>query len=198
MPIDTLLLDLGNVLAFHDNQKLFRDLSALFGPTSPDDFRARLDGGLWRRVNTGQLPGDALRRELCERLGVEVTREDFERAWNGHFTLNQPMIDRVESLVGTVRLVLLSNTHDLHIDWLRARLPVLQRFDALVLSCEVGAMKPDALMFETALQAAQAPAHRCAFFDDLPAFVEAAANHGISARLFVDEPGFWRDYQSLT
>lgn len=187
--MNALLLDLGNVLAFHDNELLFRELATLFGSSS-EAFRARLDGGLWQRVNTGQLPGDALRAELCARLGVEVSADDFERAWCCHFTLNEPMIRAVERLVGQTRLVLLSNTHDLHVRHLRPLLPVLQRFDALVFSCEVGVMKPDPRIFEAALKVAGVRPEQAVFFDDLPRFVDAAQALGITARLFTDAERF--------
>jgi hypothetical protein len=70
--LKVLLLDLGNVFAFHDNALLFRRMAEAFGTTEAQ-LRARLDGGVWERVNRGQLPGDALRQELCARLGASGT-----------------------------------------------------------------------------------------------------------------------------
>ncbi len=121
--IDAILFDLGNVLAFHDNEKLFRELAQAF-QTTPVEMAKRLEGsGVWPRVNTGHLRGDALRQELSARFSHTPTREEFERAWSSHFSLNVPMIRLVESLVGRVKLVLLSNTHDLHVAHLRPQLP---------------------------------------------------------------------------
>lgn len=74
-PIQALILDLGNVLAFHDNARLFAELGRVF-EVSEEAMRARLDGGLWDRVNRGQLPGDALRKEFVARLGHHVSPGD--------------------------------------------------------------------------------------------------------------------------
>lgn len=179
--IDAVILDLGNVLAFHDNDKLFTELSRLFRA----DVRARVEGsGLWEGVNKGRFKGDALRQELVARTGTQVSREDFERAWSCHFTLNPPMIRHAEALVGKVKLALLSNTHDLHVAYLRPLLPVLERFDALVLSCEVGAMKPEEAIYRRALDALKVEAHRAVFFDDLEPYVRAAEKYGLHARVF--------------
>jgi putative hydrolase of the HAD superfamily len=179
--IDAVIFDLGNVLAFHDNELLFRELSRLF----KGDVRARLEGsGTWERVNKGFLKGDALRRELVARLGAEVSREDFERAWSCHFTLNPPMIRNVEALVGHVKLALLSNTHDLHVAHLRPLIPVLEKFDALILSCEVGAMKPEEVIYRRAVEALKVEPPRAVFFDDMEPYVRAAERFGLNARVF--------------
>lgn len=187
--IDALILDLGNVLAFHDNEKLFSEMARAFGSTR-EAMRARLDGGLWERVNRGQLPGDALRLELVARLGREVGPVEWFNLWNCHFTVHDEMVREVERLAGRIRLVLLSNTHDQHVAWLRPRLPVLERFDGLVLSCEVGAMKPDEAIYRRALELARVPAHRAAFFDDVPRYAEAASALGLHGRVFTTAEAF--------
>src|SRR4051812_43378609 len=120
MSLDALILDLGNVLAWHDNDKLFAEMARAFG-TTPPAMKERLDGGLWERVNRGQLPGDSLRLELVKRLGKEISAKEWFEVWNCHFTLNEPMISMVQFLVGQVKLVLLSNTHDQHIEYLRPK-----------------------------------------------------------------------------
>lgn len=182
--IEAVIFDLGNVLAFHDNAKLFRELAALYGST-PDALKQRLEGSaIWEHANKGHLKGDALRLALAQRLGATPSEPDFVRAWSCHFTLNPPMVRLVERLVGKVRLVLLSNTHDLHVANLRPLLPVLERFDALVLSCEVGHMKPEPEIYALALAAAKAPPHRAVFFDDVEAYVEGAKRAGLHAHVF--------------
>ncbi|MBM4778423.1 MAG: HAD-IA family hydrolase [Archangiaceae bacterium] len=194
--IDALILDLGNVLAFHDNEKLFAEMARVFG-TSREAMRQRLDGGLWHEVNTGRLPGDSLRRELIARLGHEVSPVEWFNLWNCHFTLHDSMIRETERLVGRLRLVLLSNTHDQHIEYLRPLLPVLSRFDGLVLSYEVGHMKPDREIYERALEVAQVPASRAAFFDDVQRYADAANSLGMHGRVFTTTDAFREQLRAL-
>ncbi|MDP3503162.1 MAG: HAD family phosphatase [Myxococcales bacterium] len=194
--IDALILDLGNVLAFHDNERLFEQMARAFG-SSREAMRERLDGGLWDRVNRGLLPGDSLRQELIARLGHEISAEAWFALWNCHFTLYDEMIREVEGLVGRVRLVLLSNTHDQHIEFLRPKLPLLQRFDGLVLSYEVGHVKPERQIYERALALAAVEPGRAAFFDDVPRYAEAATSLGLHGRVFTTVAAFREQLRAL-
>lgn len=196
MSIDALILDLGNVLAFHDNVKLFAEMARAFG-TTPEAMKERLDGGLWERVNRGQLPGDALRVELVQRLGREIGAKDWFELWNCHFTINEPMISMVQFLVGQLKLVLLSNTHDLHVAWLRPKLPVLEQFDALVLSCDVGLVKPEKAIYEKALAAAGTAPWKTAFFDDVKSYAIGATQVGMHGRVFTTVEQFQEDLAKL-
>jgi HAD superfamily hydrolase (TIGR01509 family) len=72
------------------------------------------------------------------------------------------------------------------LDWLG----VTPLADALVLSCEVGAAKPSARIFQRALQALGVSAGAALFVDDNPGFCAAAAALGIRAAQIVrGEPG---------
>lgn len=196
MAISALVLDLGNVLVFHDNVLLFARLAERFG-VSPEDLKARLEGGLWDRVNRGQLPGDALRVELVRRLGVEVSPEEFFALWCCHFTVHEEMVAEVERLLGQKRLVLLSNTHDLHVRWCQERVPLLHRFDALVLSCEVGLVKPEPGIYQRALDAAKVAPEEAVFFDDVERFARAAEAVGMHGRVFTTVAQFRADLAAL-
>ncbi len=195
--LDALILDLGNVLVFHDNTLLFDKLAAAFGTTVPR-MKARLDDDVWDRVNTGRLPGDALRLQLQRNLGGEVSADAFYALWNCHFTLNAPMVKKVESLVGTLKLALLSNTHDLHVRFLRPQLPVLERFDTVVLSYEEQLIKPAPELYRRALQRLGVAADRAAFFDDVQRYADGATAVGIHGRLFTTVEDFERQLAALT
>ena len=195
--LDALILDLGNVLVFHDNALLFERLAKAFG-TTVASMKARLDDDVWEKVNTGRLPGDALRAQLQQNLGGEVSAEDFYALWNCHFTLNAPMVRRVEALVGTLKLALLSNTHDQHVRFLRPQLPVLERFDTLVLSYEEQLMKPSPELYRRALQRLGVAPQRAAFFDDVQRYADGASAVGIHGRLFTTVEAFDEDFAALT
>ncbi|MFZ5469629.1 MAG: HAD family hydrolase [Myxococcota bacterium] len=184
-----LVLDLGNVLAFHDNALLFRRLAERAGKSAQELHRA-FDGELGERINKGKLPGDTLRLEICRRLGMDISPPEFFELWNCHFTLNTPMVSLVESLVGRVKLFLLSNTHDLHFAWLRPRLPVLARFDGLLLSYELELAKPEPAIFREAVRRAGVAPGEVAFFDDVSRYVEAARREGLCAHVFTTVENF--------
>jgi len=63
------------------------------------------------------------------------------------------------------------------------------RFFAVINSSEIGAAKPDSLIFRTALQRVAATANEALFVDDTAANVRAAAELGIEGHQFVDHGG---------
>ncbi|HZI09326.1 MAG TPA: HAD family phosphatase [Myxococcus sp.] len=187
--VKAVLLDLGNVLAFHDNALLFTRLGARAGLTGPQ-VGQRLTGAGWTAANRGLLDAEGIRQDVCRALGVELPMEEFAPLWSSHFTVHDAVLPRVEGLVGRVRLGLVSNTNALHAAYLRPLLPVLGRFDAVVMSCEVGHVKPEPEIFARALERVGCAPGEAAFFDDLPEFVEAANALGLHGRLFTTAATF--------
>jgi glucose-1-phosphatase len=195
-PPRAIILDLGNVLVFHDNARLFLRLGQRAGLPAPE-VAQRLTGAGWTAANRGLLDAEGLRRDVCGALGVELPMEEFAPLWSSHFTVHGAVLPRVEGLAGRVKLVLLSNTNALHVAYLRPLLPLLQRFDAVLMSCEVGHVKPEPAFYQLALERAGCAPHEAAFFDDLPEFVEAANALGLRGHLFTDAPTFDAQLKAL-
>jgi putative hydrolase of the HAD superfamily len=187
--VKAVLLDLGNVLVFHDNARLFTRLGARAGLTGPE-VGQRLTGAGWTAANRGHLDAEGIRQDVCRALGVDLPMAEFAPLWSSHFTLHDAVLPRVEGLVGRVKLGLVSNTNALHAAYLRPLLPVLRRFDAVVMSCEVGHVKPEPAIFRLALEGVGCAPHEAAFFDDLPEFVDAARALGLSGHLFTTADAF--------
>lgn len=196
--VDAVILDLGNVLVFHDNAYLFRRFADVAGLKGDEQaVMAKLDRTLWDRINRGALAGDAIRKEICAALGVELEPALFFAIWNSHFRIHDEVLPIVESLIGRVKLALLSNTNDLHAQFLLPQLPLLQRFDSLLLSHELETAKPDPDFFYEALERLDVPAERAAFFDDIQEYVEAAQRLGIHGRLFTTASQFKEQLREL-
>lgn len=188
--IEVVFLDLGNVLAFHDDDVLCQRLSE-YGGALPDVIRERLLA-LWAPCNRGTLAADELRRAVSRASGAttEMDAETFFRIWTCYFRIHREVLPVVESLLGRVKVALISNTNETQWRFLRPQLPLLERFSALVLSYELGLAKPDPEIFHTALRRVGRPPEVCAFFDDVPAFAEAACAVGIQGQVFTTAANF--------
>jgi putative hydrolase of the HAD superfamily len=184
--VDAVVLDLGNVLVLHDNELLLTRFRERAGREASSPL---ISDALWGAIQSGQLDAEGIRREVCASLGAQLSTDEFDRIWNCHFTVNRAILPLVESLVGRVRLALLSNTNVIHMDYLAGELPILRRFDCLVLSHEVKKMKPEPAIFHEALRRVSAQPERAAFFDDFLDYVEAARSLGMRGYQFrsVDE-----------
>jgi len=188
--IQAVVLDLGNVLVFHDDPILFQRMSA-WGGAEPEHIRRRMLE-LWDAINRGDLAGDELRRTICQVAGSDVPMEaePFFALWNSHFRVHHEMLPMVEALLGRVKLVLLTNVNELHWRYVRPLIPMFQRFDDLVVSCELRMAKPDPEIFQTTLTRSGLRAEETAYFDDVPRYIEAARTLGIQSRVFTDAPTF--------
>jgi FMN phosphatase YigB (HAD superfamily) len=195
--IDAVFLDLGNVLVFHDDALLFRRLSD-WGGAPPELVRERMLA-LWDPINRGTLADDDLRRAVCAAAGgtTPMEADAFFALWNCHFRLNQELLPVVDALLAQVKVVLLSNVNALHWRHVRPWIPHFDRFAGVVLSYELRMAKPDPGLFRVALARAEVEPQVSAYFDDIPAFVEAACALGIHGRVFIDAPTFRRQLGEL-
>jgi putative hydrolase of the HAD superfamily len=193
--VDAVILDLGNVLVFHDDRLLLENLAAL-GPRTPEAVRAAL-AGVWEPCNRGRLAGPALRDAVATAAGASFDDDAFAAVWSSHFRVHHEVLPLVEGLLGRVKLLLLSNTNATHVAWVRGQLPLLDRFDDLVLSYELGLAKPDPAIFVEAIRRAGTAPERTAFFDDVDRYVAAASALGIRGHLFTDAARFRHQLSAL-
>lgn len=195
--IEAIVLDLGNVLVFHDDPVLFARMSA-WGGAAPERIRARMLE-LWDTINRGALAGDELRHTICRVAGAEEPMDEqaFFALWNCHFRVYADMLPILDTLVERTKVLLLSNVNERHWRHVRPLLPSLDRFFALVISCDEKMAKPDREIFELAIRRAGVPAQRIAYFDDVPKFVDVARSLGIHGRVFTDAATFRHDLREL-
>jgi putative hydrolase of the HAD superfamily len=183
-------LDLGNVLAFHDDAVLFRRMSA-WGGADPETIRRRMLA-LWDPINRGTLAGDELRQAVCRAAGREapMAEDDFFALWNCHFRIHREILPLVDALLDRAKVLLLSNTNERHWRFIRPLVPQFARFAGLVVSYELCLAKPDPEIYRIALDRAGVAPAEAAYFDDVPLFVDAACAQGIAGRIFTDAPAF--------
>jgi len=161
--------------AFHTaKRRLLSERGHFFG------FDVSSERAMWRQIVDGTF----------DALGAELDRDTlFERLWNEmacpeRYALLEGVPETLLALRERgVRLGIISN-------WDHRLRPVLEGmnlaplFDPIVISCEVGAEKPDAVIFNAALRAADLPAERCLMVGDHPrADLEGARGVGMRAVL---------------
>lgn len=186
--MQAILFDLGNVIVPFEIERTYRAMQADCG-LPVDEIAERIrTSGLYALYESGQLKTDDFFARFRDLLGMRCTLEEFKDIWSAlflpHTTVSEEL---VLALKERYRLVLLSNTNELHFNWIRPRYPILRHFDALTLSWEVQAMKPDERIFAAAVANAQCRPEECFFTDDIPRYIEAAQAYGIDAEVFTGE-----------
>jgi putative hydrolase of the HAD superfamily len=197
-----LIFDFGNVVAFFDYSRACETFGRPLGLTG-DAFlgtlRDRGLNGLVRRYECGAMSSEAFTRAVAALADLDLTHDAFAAAWSDIFRLNRPVAELIVALKRRgYRLVLGSNTNELHARQFRRQFAdILGHFDRLVLSYEVGHVKPSAPFYHACAEAAGADRGDCVFIDDLPENVDGARRAGLRGVHFRDVPGLLRDLAAL-
>ena len=188
-----LIFDFGNVVAHFDYRVACATLGRPLG-LSGEALLERVRGlgfsPLVQEYESGKISAEAFSRGFCDLVGLEITHDEFARAWVDIFRLNEPIAEVVADLKRRgYTLVLGSNTNDLHaVQFRRQFAATLAHFDRLILSYEIGHIKPSAAFYHACAEAAGDPPSECLFIDDLPENVAGARAAGMEGVVFRDVP----------
>jgi HAD superfamily hydrolase (TIGR01509 family) len=136
-------------------------------------------GQLEDDFESARLTAREFRDHVRGRFGLVCDDPQFDAAYSDMFTPNAAVAGLAALLARRRRVLLLSNTDELHARQFRRQFAEeLAPFHALVLSYEVGLRKPDPRLYEHCRRVADSPAAASLLIDDLPANVEAARAAG--------------------
>lgn len=94
------------------------------------------------------------------------------------------------------KLAALSNTIPPHADYLKT-LGVFENFDVVILSNEVGLLKPDPKIYELILQRLDVNPEETIFIDDDPNYIKGAEKVGIKGLVFLDARQLKKDLEKF-
>ncbi|MBI3508227.1 MAG: HAD family phosphatase [Chlamydiia bacterium] len=185
--LKTVIFDLGNVLFFFDHGKMIQQIGTCCG-INPDDLKKIFfQHQVQIAYETGQINSGDIHRILSTHASKPFTLHEWMAAASDIFTPNLSLWPVIETLKKRgMRLVLLSNTTDIHYNYLYSHYDILHKFDAKVLSYEVKAHKPQPLIFHKTLQQIHCAPNECFYTDDIPEFITGARKAGIDSEVFTD------------
>jgi glucose-1-phosphatase len=182
MAIEALIFDIGNVLVRFDWQIFHGQLKTNLPNSNVKferEFRELMVG-----LEIGEMTGESFARAAVRLIEYQGNEEQFVTLWNGIFTSHPPMERTVLGLKKRFPLFLLSNTSDLHLDYLKLNFKVLQHFVDGVYSFEARCAKPGREIYETAIRRFGLKPEKTVYIDDLPPNVDAASELGFKAILY--------------
>jgi HAD superfamily hydrolase (TIGR01509 family) len=132
--------------------------------------------------------GRLTRQEFFERAqratGFRGTLKQFGEFFADIFTEIPPMIElHTELRRRKIPTYIFSNTNDLAVEHIQRNFPFFKNFDGYIYSCEVGAMKPEAKIYESLEKLAGRRGAEIIYLDDRPENVAAGAVRGWRAIL---------------
>ncbi len=185
--IKAIILDFGNVVGFFDYGPALARLRTL-SQLAEEEIRLAIDASeLPDAFESGQITAEHFLDRIVEicQMRPDCDRRLLAAAWSDIFTPNREVCDLVPRLASRFRLILGSNTNELHSRQFRSQFAdVLRHFSELVLSHEIRAMKPDARFYLHCVRAAHCDAAECLFIDDLAINVEGARACGLQGIVY--------------
>ena len=195
--IEVVYFDLGKVIIDFDHSRAAQELLKVTPLSLSEAMAVLSDGELVSEYETGRLSSEEHYRKVCRRLQMDVSIEKFRDLWGSMF-LPEPLLSEsfLQDLKKRYRLMLLSNTNEIHFDFVIQHYPILRVIEERLLSYQAGCMKPQARIFELAIEKADVAPENIFFTDDRPENIEAAQRAGIQALLFQSETQLKRDMLS--
>jgi glucose-1-phosphatase len=183
-----ILFDLGKVLVDFNFETGVQALHAACSIS-----RNRLEEVLWDenwicRYERGEISTSEFHAYLRETADLGMDLPDFCETWSSVFLPDLLVSeDLLLALKRKYPLILVSNTNELHIDFVRTNYRILDYFDHHVLSYEVGSLKPDRKIFEYAIAVSGHEPEALFFIDDREENIVAARQLGMHAHQFKTE-----------
>jgi 2-haloacid dehalogenase len=196
--VSAVVFDLGGVLIDWDPRHLYRQLFE--DADEMERFLAEVTTAEWNREQDAGRPwADAIALLVAEHPDQRELIEAFHARWP---EMLSGAIDETVEVLADVRaaripVFALSNWSAETFPSARQRFPFLDWFDGIVISGDVGIVKPDPVLYEHLLHRFGLLPEEVVFVDDQVANVETAARLGFTALRFVSASQLRRDLESL-
>ncbi len=185
MDIKAIIFDFGGVLLEWNPRNLYRRY--FDRPEEMEAFLSEIDFTSWNAQQDKGRPWD----EAVAVLSAQFPhRAELIRAYHEHW--EESVGGPIEGTVEIARRLKRAAYHIVGLtNWSAETFPIARRkydflhlFDAIIVSGEVGLIKPDPAIFELAVKKTGVPASQCVFIDDHEANVAMAQRLGMQAVLF--------------
>ncbi len=185
--IEALVFDFGGVLTVDQVTSTVLSLyDRLLGWPSGSLLLRLFSGPVWEAASRGEISRAAYWKQVGQALESRLP-PTFARFREGPFVIepmNPEMVELVIRLGERYRLALCSNALDTLRADLEAQPALLEAFEVVIISAEVGMRKPDPGIFELTAQRLDLPLSACLLIDDKPRNTTAAQAIGMQAITF--------------
>jgi epoxide hydrolase-like predicted phosphatase len=186
MAIRAVFFDFGGVLMRTEFQAPRQHLAERFKLDYDDIDKIVFGSESARRASVGEITEEAHWMEVLKRLKHPVSEiKPFSDEFFGGDIMDHNLVEYSRSLRGKVHTGLISNAWSGLREFL-TREKMIDIFDTVIISAEVGVAKPEAKIFNIALEQARVRADEAIFVDDMKVNIEACEKVGMKGILFQD------------
>lgn len=144
-------------------------------------------GEIGKRASIGQANADDVWTWVLDHFGLpESELPTLQHDFSAGDEVDEELVEFIRGLQPTYRTGVISNAWPEGRDWLENKWRIADAFDHIVISAEVGLIKPDPRIFHLALDGLGVTPKESVFIDDFEENVKAASGIGMHAVLFED------------
>jgi len=191
-----IVFDLGNVLLPFDYQKIIDKLERVesgLGRKFFEFYKSNYE--VHRKFERGEYTIEKFTEIMLDVLEHKVSKGSFYKIYSDIFTVNDVLVSALPLLKENYRLVLLSNTNAIHQKYGWEHHGFLKYFDKLILSHEVGAVKPEEKIYKAVEAFTQKPPQEHLYIDDILEYVSAASKLGWDAVQFIGNEKLFEEFE---
>ena len=186
MAIRAVFFDFGGVIMRTEYQSPRQKLAERFNMDYDEMDRAVFGSDSARRASLGEITEDAHWSAVMKRFKQPASEmQVFRSNFFGGDVIDRNLVEYIRSLRGKFHTGLISNAWSGLREFITKE-KLLDLFDTVIISAEIGVVKPSAKIYEVALNQAKVSADEAVFVDDVQVNVEACEKIGMKGILFND------------
>ncbi len=184
MSIKAIFFDFGGVILRTEYQAPRQQLAERFNMEYEDIDKVVFGSPSALHASLGEITEEAHWKEIGKRFKLsDADLKAFEASFFGGDVIDRDFLEYIDTLRPAHHVGLISNAWSGLRDYM-TREKVNPFFDSLTISAEVGVAKPEAKIFQVALEQAGAQANEAVFVDDFAANIAACESLGMKGILF--------------
>lgn len=150
---------------------------------------------LVKQVDLGSITRDELWANFADLVGSD--KESVYKRLKEFSGLDSRLLKFIEDKKSIYKIGMISNVGQGFIERMFTEKPASEYFDSLVLSSEVGLVKPDSRIYELSASQLGCKTDECVFIDDLEKNVAGAINAGMKSFQYVNYEDFIEKIEAI-
>lgn len=195
--IKLVIFDIGRVILDFDHMITCRKLAKYSKKDEKHIYDYIFKPEVLNEYEKGKITSLKMFEAISDKLGFDIPFEKFKEIWGDVFSLKEGVAKLIRKVKKAASIAVLSNTDEMHFDFIMDRVEIMKDFDWLFLSHKIGFRKPDKEIFEYITNITGIAPNEIIFIDDIEEFVVAANKYGIKGILFKDINTLEKDLEAM-
>ena len=196
--INTIISDIGGVVMNLTGINNFIEDIIKYGDRNLDNNKINEVIRLLDTYERGKIKSSKFYDEIKRIFRLErLSFSEFSEKFCNIFSPNRKVLDLYSTLKDKFTLFYLSNTCEMHVDYLDRKYGLFNLFDGGVFSYKVGYRKPENEVYSILLDKTRKSPKECIFIDDIKENIEAAEKFGIKSILYTKDTDLEKELNNI-